>query len=138
MSPSSSYQFCYIHGGFYSEGTCPRCAGQPAQPTSSSGTCSLHGAYAGGPCIECAAEQQPTDDTLARFSTHHALWRGVRHDIELLKEAEDRQDTALTQVESDIADINKFYDQVAEIQRQLTDLSNKVAQLLREQSRFVA
>jgi hypothetical protein len=46
--------------------------------------CERHGDYAGGACAECAAEQQPTDDTLARFSTHHALWRGARHDIEQL------------------------------------------------------
>jgi hypothetical protein len=139
MSASSStYQFCYIHGGFYGEASCPRCAGQPAQPASSSGTCSLHGAFAGGPCIECAAEQQPTDDTLARFSTHHALWRGARHDIEQLQEAESRQDAALTDLEAAIADMNKLYDQIAEVQRQLSALSTKVAQLLREQSRFSA
>jgi hypothetical protein len=127
MSPSSSiYQFCYIHGGFYSESGCPRCAGQPAQPTSSSGTCSLHGAFAGGPCIECAAEQQPTDDTLTRFSTHHALWRGVRHDIEQLQAAENRQDTALTELEAGAADLNKLYDQVAELERKVNYLTGLI------------
>jgi hypothetical protein len=123
MSASSCYQFCYIHGGFYGEASCPRCAGQPAQPTRSSGTCSLHGAFAGGPCIECAAEQQPTDDTLARFCTHHALWRGARHDIEQLQEAENRQDRALTELESDVADMNKLYDQVAELERKVNYLT---------------
>jgi hypothetical protein len=143
MSDSSSnHAYCGIHGGFYPVGSaCPNCGPKavitPAVP--SYGYCARHGnAYAGGPCIECAAEQQPTDDTLARFSTHHALWRGARHDIEQLQAAEDRQDVALTQLESDVADINKLYDQVAEIQRQLTALSDKVTQLLRDQSRFAA
>jgi hypothetical protein len=34
--------------------------------------------------------------------------------------------------------MNKLYDQIAEVQRQLSALSTKVAQLLREQSRFAA
>jgi hypothetical protein len=142
MSDSSANRvYCGIHGGFYPKGgTCPNCGPKavitPAVPTY--GYCKRHGDYAGGPCAECAAEQQPDSDALARLSVHHSLWLGVRHDITLLKAAEDRQDTALTQLESDVADINKFYDQVAEIQRQLTDLSNKVTQLLRNQGRFVA
>jgi septal ring factor EnvC (AmiA/AmiB activator) len=56
---SANYQFCYIHGGFYGEGTCPRCAGAPTPLNLSAGICARHGFHAGGPCAECAAEQPP-------------------------------------------------------------------------------
>jgi hypothetical protein len=43
-------------------------------------------------CADCAAEQQAAQDIQMRFSMHHDLWRGARHDIEQLQEAESRQD----------------------------------------------
>jgi hypothetical protein len=142
MSDSSANPaYCGIHGGFYPlHGACPNCGPKavitPAVPTY--GRCEHHGQYAGGACAECAAEQQPADLIQARLSIHHALWMKQRHDIEQLQAAENRQDAALTEIESAVADMNKLYDQIAEIQRQLSALSTKVAQLLREQSRYAA
>jgi hypothetical protein len=136
---SATHCYCHIHGGFYpAGGTCPNCPPRITLAGITYGHCERHGAYAGGPCAECAAEQQPGDDIQARLSLHHSLWMKQRHDIEQLQEAENRQDRALTELEAGAADLNALYDRVAELERQLSALSTKVAQLLREQSRFAA
>ncbi len=114
---SASWTYCGIHGGFYPAGqSCPNCGPQvvitPAVLTY--GYCTRHGnAYAGAPCAECAAERQRAEDIDTRFSTHHALWQAARHDIDLLRAAEDRQDAALTDLEAGAADLNALYDRVA-------------------------
>jgi hypothetical protein len=127
--------YCGIHELLHS-GACPNCGPNvittPAMP--SYGYCKRHGnAHAGAPCAECAAEQQAAQDIQTRLSTHHSLWMKQRHDIEQLQAAEDRQDRALTELESDVADINKFYDKFAELERDFKTLSGQVAKLLREQ-----
>jgi hypothetical protein len=91
------------------------------------GTCPEHGMHAGSPCAEYTAGQpvtelQPTDDVQTRLSLHHSLWMAARHDIEQLQ-------IALTEVESAAAEISPLYDQVAELRRQVKDLSDLVAQL---------
>jgi hypothetical protein len=93
------------------------------------GTCPEHGMHAGSPCAEDAAELPTTEDVQARLSLHHALWMAQRYDIEQLQAAENRQDSALTELEVAVAEINALYDQVAELRRQVKDLSDQVAQL---------
>jgi hypothetical protein len=88
-----------------------------------SGHCPQHGAYAGGPCAECAAAQQRAEDIDTRFSTHHSLWQAVRHDIAGLQQAENRQDAALTEVEASVAELGALYDRIAQLERKVAHLS---------------
>jgi hypothetical protein len=89
--------------------------------------CPQHGGFVGEPCAVCVAEQQPTNDILARFSMHHSLWRGARHDIEQLQAAEDRQDAALTEVESAVAELGGLFDRLTQLECAVEEMRRLVA-----------
>jgi hypothetical protein len=92
-----------------------------------SGNCPQHGGFIGEPCAVCAAEQQPIEDTQARLSLHHSLWMAQRQDIERLQDAENRQDAALTEIESAVAELGGLFDRLTQLERAVEEMRRLVA-----------
>ena len=67
------------------------------------------------------------DDTRTRFSVQHSLLRDAESEIAALQQAEDRQDRALTEIESAVAELGALYDRITQLERRVEEIGRAFA-----------